>query len=120
MKQSISAEVTFRNSRYRCVATGAGGFFLETAEILRSAQNDRRRDEDDGVGRSGIWRKAPGQEHSLVMDKLNILSIGSGGEAGFISGHGFFQMFARLYIAFLAGLKSSAKHPLIKGPQSSA
>jgi hypothetical protein len=65
-------------------------------------------------------RKPPDQKHPLVVDNLNIISIGSGGEACFISRHGLFQLFASLYIAFLAGLKSSAKHPLIKGPQSSA
>ena len=110
--------MTFHNSCYELLRV-AGRFFLGTAEILRSPQNDGRRDEDDGVGRSSIWRKAPGQEHPLVVNNLNIISIGSGGEACFISRHGYFQLSSRLGVTFLTGLKSGAKHPLIKRPRSS-
>jgi hypothetical protein len=49
------------------------------------------------------------------MDNLNIVTIDSRGEAGFISGHGFFHLFSRLGVALLARLEAGAPHPLIEG-----
>jgi hypothetical protein len=68
---------------------------------------------------SATYRKARRQEQSLIMDNLNIIAIGSGGEAGFVAGHGFFQLFARLGVALLGWFESGAPHPLIEGPRPS-
>ncbi|SPE25122.1 hypothetical protein SBA2_250045 [Acidobacteriia bacterium SbA2] len=63
-----------------------------------------------------IRGKPSRQEHSLIVNDLNIIAIGSGGEARFIARHGFFHLFASLGVVFLAWHKSRALHPVIEGP----
>ena len=64
-----------------------------------------------------IRGKPSRQEHSFIVDDLNIIAVGSRREACFISRHRLFHLLARFGVTFLTRHSARALHPLIEGPR---